>query len=248
MLEVVAILAAIAAANLLRRRFARLHLERTLVAGLVLSASVIVLILSDLHGAGSAFGHARREAVGRRAGLEHCVDESLSGAPLVPYRHRFVSWVKARLPAHAVYSFVAEAGAPDGWCLTLVWLPALPAGPGARAGWTIAFGVVPPISGPESLVTTRRSRCTPLGSRSPGTIADESACRFSRAARGADRYRPCAAACVRVTDARREPADGRARLGASVARRRSDGRARADCPAGRGRASHAGVGSRDLRR
>lgn len=143
-LEVVAILAAIAAANQVRRRFPRLRLERELVAGLALSASVIVLVLSDLHGAGSAFSHARREVVGGRAGLEQCVDESLSGAPLVPYRHRFVSWVKAHLPAHAVYSLVAEAGAPDVWCLTLVWLPALPAGPGERAGWTIAFGVLPP--------------------------------------------------------------------------------------------------------
>jgi hypothetical protein len=130
-------------ATVLRRRNEDRFDVRSVVAT-ALGALVFALALINAPTAGSVLNQARRNAVIARAGLEHCLLESLSGAPLVLSRLPFIDWLNTQLPANAVYTFVPYSGPPDFWCVTLDLLPALPAGPGGIPDWTITLGTVPP--------------------------------------------------------------------------------------------------------
>jgi hypothetical protein len=116
-----------------------------LVAASVLATVAFASALVHVGDVGSVLNQARRSAVGPRAGLERCFDES-NGVPGPRLRLRlpFINWVKQRLPRDAVYALAPYTGPPDAWCVALVLLPSLPAGPGGRARWTIAFGTIPP--------------------------------------------------------------------------------------------------------
>lgn len=115
------------------------------VAACVLGAITFAFALVDVRDVGSVLNQARRNAGSARAGLEHCFDETNGEpGPLLPSRLPFINWVKKRLPAHGVYALAPYAGPPDDWCVALVLLPSLPAGPGGDAAWTIAFGTIPP--------------------------------------------------------------------------------------------------------
>ena len=127
----------------LRRRNEDRFDVRSVVAT-ALGALVFVLVLVNVRSAGSVLNQARRHAVTSRAGREHCLLESLSGAPLVLSRLPFIDWLNAQLPTNAVYTVVPYSGPPDFWCVTMDLLPALPAGPGGVPHWTITLGTVPP--------------------------------------------------------------------------------------------------------
>lgn len=130
-------------APLVARRASRGREARGPVLAGGLAALLATSALVHVHGAGSALAQARRDHVSEQAGLEHCVTESLSGAPVALRAIRFLAWVKPRLPANARYAVAPYGGSPDGWCLTSILLPALPARPGERFGWTLALGLIP---------------------------------------------------------------------------------------------------------
>jgi hypothetical protein len=144
LLQVVCLVFVVGVAVALLRFATGRRVDVRLAAAAVLGAFVLAFALADADGAGSALNQARDDSVGSRAGVEHCLTESFGGAPLVPERIPFLDWVRKRLPADAVYAVAPYIGEPDGWCLTLVLLPALPAGPGGTPGWTITMGTVPP--------------------------------------------------------------------------------------------------------
>jgi hypothetical protein len=113
------------------------------LAGIGLAGMLCVSLLLHASSTASTLNQARRDAVGARAGLEHCVTEVPTGQRLVPERTRFVDWAKGRLPPRALYAVYPYSGPPDLWCITLLLSPALPASAGDRAAWTIAAGVPP---------------------------------------------------------------------------------------------------------
>ncbi len=109
-------------------------------AGFALAAVAFVCAAGHLGSDNSGLRQDRQIKVSARAGVDWCFREtgSLSEVP-------FVNWVRARIPARAVYLLDDLAPQPDGWCLTLALLPALPAGPGDDTPrWEIAFGGYPP--------------------------------------------------------------------------------------------------------
>ena len=77
----------------------------------------------------------------RCACRQHAKVENVNSPSVVP-SHTFAR-LDAKLPASAVYSLGSYEGEPDIWCITQVLLPSLPAGPGARATWTITMGTSP---------------------------------------------------------------------------------------------------------
>jgi hypothetical protein len=138
-LEVLGILVAIGIVwGLLASQGARRPDVRPVAAG-VLGAVAVALAVAGLADASFELNQQRGNSVDARAGIERCFDESGVGS-LLPYIH----WVRGQLPAHAVYALAPYAGQPDVWCMTLVLLPALPAGPGGRADWIVTFGTIPP--------------------------------------------------------------------------------------------------------
>jgi len=126
-------------------RYAGVHSVPSRVAmGATIAVLACVSALAHVRHTSSVLAQDRTDSVSAQAGLEHCFDESLSGAPIDIERARFMAWVKRRLPPGAVYVIAPYAGTPDAWCLTTALLPALPAGPGAaRPGWEIVAGTVP---------------------------------------------------------------------------------------------------------
>lgn len=109
-----------------------------IVVAVVMVALVCGLAIEQFASAGSTLNTARRSAVSAREGVERCFFEQGAGSRLA-----FIRWVKRQIGPHAVYAF-DYAGEPDVLCVYLVMLPALPATPGERADWTVAFGVIPP--------------------------------------------------------------------------------------------------------
>lgn len=143
-LEVCAVVGAIAIVYaLLRLRVGR-GIGAAATAVPVVALFVVVLAVSDIGSASSALNDARRESVGAQAGLAHCFSETNGEpGPMLPSRLPFVRWVKRQLPSDAVYSLAPSVGPPDQWCVALVMLPALPAREGQRAGWLMTFGTLP---------------------------------------------------------------------------------------------------------
>ncbi|MGH2842670.1 MAG: hypothetical protein ACRDKL_03670 [Solirubrobacteraceae bacterium] len=87
---------------------------------------------------------AVRSPVSATAGVDYCFGEdwpdNRNGAGVK--RLVFLRWLKARMGPDAVYTLDYRPP-PDTGCVGLALLPALPAGPGERAEWTIAWGAVP---------------------------------------------------------------------------------------------------------
>lgn len=119
----------------------RAHRGTVLAGGL--TALLAISIVLHARSAGSQLAQAGRHHVPAQVGLEHCVTESLSGAPVALRAVGFLAWVKQALPADARYAVAPYVGSLDAWCLTSVLLPALPATPGERFGWTLAVGSIP---------------------------------------------------------------------------------------------------------
>lgn len=142
LLEVLGVLGAVCVVVAVLRSSGQSQIDVRLVAGGVIAAIMLTLALGGLADAGWSLNQIRRTGVGARAGLESCLTEQ--GGPAVAVRLQFINWVKARLPADAVYQLLPYTPPPDDWCVTLVLLPSLPAGPGGRADWAIAFGTLPP--------------------------------------------------------------------------------------------------------
>ena len=137
--EVVGILGAVGVVSLLLRSSGQTKRDLRLISAAVIGGIAVAFAFGNLADAGSALSQARRNGVGPRAGLERCLEED-GGEELVP----FFNWVKARLPPRAVYELATYSGHPDLWCVTLVLLPSLLAGPGGQPGWIITLGTLPP--------------------------------------------------------------------------------------------------------
>jgi hypothetical protein len=112
----------------------------TRVAGVVIGSFALVCALGHVGSDASTLRQDARFRVGARAGVDHCFVETGSRSEIP-----FIDWVHSRLPEHAVYQLDDVAPRPDAWCLTLVLLPALPAGPGDnRPRWEVDFGGLSP--------------------------------------------------------------------------------------------------------
>jgi hypothetical protein len=121
----------------LRRRVAAPVLVAVGLAGLL-----CVSLVSHVHATATAFSQDHKQSTSAAQGLDYCYQESLSGQPVVPGHTAFLEWVKSRLPRDARYALYPYAGPPDGWCVTLTLLPALPS---TEPDWTIYTGTVPPL-------------------------------------------------------------------------------------------------------
>jgi len=110
----------------------------------VIGAVVLALAGGGIPATLSLLSLAAREPVSATTGVDYCFGESWpdnangGGIGRLP----FVRWLKSRMGPHAVYA-LDYTPPPDTGCVTLGLLPALPARPGERADWTIAFGTVP---------------------------------------------------------------------------------------------------------
>jgi hypothetical protein len=105
-----------------------------------LAGLLCVSLISHVHATATAFSQDHKHSTSAAQGLERCYQESLSGQPVVPVHAPFLDWVKSRLPRDARYALYPYAGPPDGWCVTLTLLPALPS---TEPDWTIYMGTVP---------------------------------------------------------------------------------------------------------
>jgi len=137
-LEVLAILAAVGVLTAVLVRWGQGRPDVRLAAAGVVALFAVAFTVTNLVKSSSALDHAAHSAVGGRAGLERCVNEDRAGQRLP-----FVNWVKRRLPP-AVFTLAPYPGHLDAWCVTLVLLPALPAGPGGTPTWTVTLGTIPP--------------------------------------------------------------------------------------------------------
>jgi hypothetical protein len=63
---------------------------------------------------------------------------------LFTVRIPFSLWLRTQMRAGDTYTLPSFTRPPDQLCLYLVLLPALPAVPGERPTWTIAFGSIGP--------------------------------------------------------------------------------------------------------
>jgi hypothetical protein len=144
-LEVLGVLAAVAvlvAVNI-GRRPTRPELRRA--AATVIGGLAVVFAIGGIASGASALNQARRASVSASQGTDYCFGQSWPGNPngAGAARLPFVRWLRARMGADAVYA-IDDASPPDVDCLYLGLLPALPARPGQRPDWTIAYGAMPP--------------------------------------------------------------------------------------------------------
>lgn len=113
-------------------------------SAVVVGALAVALALGAIPSGVAQLVRTHRGSVSSGQGVDYCFHQSWpnnpggAGAARLP----FMRWVKARMGPHAVYA-LDYAAPPDRDCLYLGLLPALPARPGERADFTIAFGSVP---------------------------------------------------------------------------------------------------------
>lgn len=133
-------------AGLMRQR--RAHRDVAGVAcRVVVGLLAVGLIVAQLPRAASLFHQAHRLSFSRAAAVDYCFREGLPDAADAS-RLAFAHSIRAITGKGAVYQ-LDYAPPPDPNCLFLGLLPALPAAPGERAGWSIAFGAVPATMGAE---------------------------------------------------------------------------------------------------
>jgi hypothetical protein len=144
-LQVVGILAAVGllVALTVGRRPTRAQLR--LASAAVVGVLAVALVAGQIPSGASLLNQGRRASVSARDGVEYCFGQPWPGNPQGGGSARlpFLHWLRSQLGVGAVYS-LAFASPPDRNCVLLGLLPALPARPGERAAWTIAWGVVPP--------------------------------------------------------------------------------------------------------
>jgi hypothetical protein len=120
------------------------RVAQRLAPWVIIGAVVLALAGGGIPATLSLLSQAARDPVSATTGVDYCFGEpwpdNPNGAGMA--RLPFVRWLKSRMGAHAVYA-LDYTPPPDTGCLTLGLLPALPARPGERAEWTIAFGSVP---------------------------------------------------------------------------------------------------------
>jgi hypothetical protein len=111
----------------------------------VISVAAVALFLGQVRSSASLLNQARRLSFPRVAAADYCFAEGWPqnpngrGATRLPFARR----VRATVGRNGVYE-LSYAPPPDPDCLLLGLLPALPAAPGERAGWAVAFGQIPP--------------------------------------------------------------------------------------------------------
>jgi|SRR5947209_8451598 len=142
-LEVVVVLGAtLLLAAVLRRR--RPGASTGLACAAVVSVAAVGLILGQLRSAASLLNQARRLSFPQAAAADYCFGEGWPanpggiGAARLPFARR----VRATVGRNGVYA-IAYLPPPDPDCVFLGLLPALPASPGERAGWALAWGQIP---------------------------------------------------------------------------------------------------------
>jgi hypothetical protein len=120
------------------------RVARRLVPWAVVGAVVLALAGGGIPATLTLLSQAARAPVSATEGVDYCFGEPWPDNPKGAGTSRlpFVRWLKSRMGSHAVYA-LDYTPPPDTGCLTLGLLPALPARPGERAEWTIAFGRVP---------------------------------------------------------------------------------------------------------
>jgi hypothetical protein len=111
---------------------------------LVIGAVAMAVVGGGAAASLNLLAQTAREPVSATAGVDYCFGEPWPGNPngAGVARLPFVRWLRSRMGPDAVYA-VDYTPPPDTGCLALGLLPALPARPGERAEWTIAFGAVP---------------------------------------------------------------------------------------------------------
>jgi hypothetical protein len=132
--------AGLIAAVLRRRRPGRSALPS--VAGVVAAAWLVLIAAGQISDSVSEMNRERRGGVTAERGRDECAHEpgGVRAANLSGTRLPFAIWARHQMGVGATYSLAGFRPPPDITCLYLVLLPALPATPGQRAGWTIAFG------------------------------------------------------------------------------------------------------------
>ncbi len=116
------------------------------ISGAVVAALVLSLTIGQMPDSVSALSQARRAEVGAEPGRDQCFSELgvSAGSNLYTQRLPFALWARRQMGVGAVYD-ISLVPPPDDVCLYSALLPALPAAPGQRADWTIAFGAIPPV-------------------------------------------------------------------------------------------------------
>ncbi len=114
------------------------------MSGLVVAAIVIVFAAGQVQGSITTLSQTRSSGMSANAGRDECVGEPdiATAADLYTRRLPFALWARRQM-GHAVYSVASFTQPPDDVCLYFVLLPALPASPGERPDFTIAFGAIP---------------------------------------------------------------------------------------------------------
>lgn len=127
------------AAGLVRAR----GLAPGLAVGVGLAAVAIVAALGHVVTDARSLHHEHGLGVSARAGVDHCLAEDGATADIP-----FIEWVRARLPAGALYRLDEVQPAPDLWCVTLTLLPALLGAPEATGppSWEVDLGGLSPAT------------------------------------------------------------------------------------------------------
>jgi hypothetical protein len=114
-------------------------------SGLVVAAIVIVFAAGQVPSSITTLSQTRSSGKPAGAGRDECVGEPDFGTAADLYTRRlpFALWARRQM-GRAVYSVASFTQPPDDICLYFVLLPALPASPGERPDFTIAFGSIPP--------------------------------------------------------------------------------------------------------
>jgi hypothetical protein len=131
-------------AGLVRRRrpaASALGLAGAMIAG----AFMVGIVAGQVSGSASLLSRERHRAVSAETGRDECFHEpgGAKAANLSTTRLPFAVWARHQMGLGATYSLAGFRSPPDDLCLYFVLLPALPAMPGERATWTIAYGAVP---------------------------------------------------------------------------------------------------------
>jgi len=126
-----------------RRRPSRGQLR--LATAATVTAIAIGIVAGQISRDATSLAQARNNGVAAERGRDECFGERtrIKAANRFSTRLPFALWARRRMGRGAIYSFASFAPPPDNVCLYFVLLPALPAAPGERPDWTIAYGAIP---------------------------------------------------------------------------------------------------------
>lgn len=140
-----AIVAGVLVVAYLARRKRPMRAQLSLVASATVAALTVVVAAGQITGSVASLSQQRNAAVAAEPGRDECVSEQTftPGSNLYTQRVPFAVWARKQMGRNAVYSLASFTAPPDDLCLYFVLLPALPAAPGERPDWTLAFGSIP---------------------------------------------------------------------------------------------------------